>query len=285
MILLHAWRKQAEEKLSANSPSARVDVDYLLQHVLKKDRAWLRINENSLLEDIQLSELNQALGKRMQGQPVAYLTGEKGFWSLDLAVNTATLIPRPDTELLVEMALEKLAKNQEAAVLDLGTGSGAIALAIACERLHVKVIAVDASRDALAMAEQNAKKYTLDVQFRQGHWFEPVVGEKFQLIVSNPPYLADNDEHLAQGDIRFEPYTALVAAENGLADLRHIIEHAPSYLASKGWLMVEHGWQQGAAVRELMQKNGFAQIKTQCDIEGRERATQGQCVASAVMER
>jgi release factor glutamine methyltransferase len=268
--------QQAEHLLVATSSSPRVDVEYLVLYELKKDRVWLRLNENTELSLDQKDSLNQLLNRRVQGEPIAYLTGERGFWSLDLQVNPATLIPRADTELLVEMALEKLPLQIPQKVLDLGTGSGAIALVIANERPKAQVTAVDFSEKALAVAKKNAEKYALNVRFLAGSWYSPVRSEKFDLIVSNPPYLAEDDRHVSQGDLRFEPLSALVAADNGLADLRCIIENAPQHLHADGWLIVEHGWQQGAAVRELMQKNGFTRVETRCDIEQRERTTQGQ---------
>lgn len=273
---LAVWRKQAEIRLASCSASPRVDVEYLLLHVLQKNRLWLRLNEREILSDGDISTLESLLKRREQGEPVAYLTGERGFWSMDLQVNASTLIPRADTELLVETALEKLARTEKNRVLDLGTGSGAIALAIKYERPLASVVAVDASAGALDVAKKNAKRLSLDVQFLPGSWFDPVQHEKFDVIVSNPPYLAPDDVHLAEGDLRFEPVTALVADENGLADLRKISEAAPQHLWRNGWLMLEHGLTQGEAVRQLLGSCGFSHVETRCDIEGRERVTLGQ---------
>lgn len=275
MSTLRAWRERAEARLARSSPSPRVDADYLLLHVLEKDRTWLRLHDDDMLGDAEAQELDALLRRREQGEPVAYLLGERGFWTLDLAVSPATLIPRADTELLVEIALEKLPVKQEQRVLDLGTGSGAIALAVGRERPLARITAVDASAEALAVATANAKRHALSLRLLQSDWFSALGDERFDLILANPPYIAADDPHLGQGDVRYEPLSALVAGEGGLSDLRRIIEGAPSHLADGGWLAVEHGHEQGDAVRRLMKDNGFCDVETRRDIEGRERSTLG----------
>lgn len=276
MTTLCEWRQQAERRLSACSDSPQADVSFFLQHVLKKNTAWLRLHDNEPLASADAQLLDNLLIRREAGEPVAYILGEKGFWSLDLQVNRATLIPRPDTELLVEIALETLPDHQALAVLDLGTGSGAIALAVAKERTQATVTAIDQSAAALAVAQENATRNALVLRFLQGNWFAPVAGESFDMILSNPPYIAENDPHLSRGDVRFEPLTALVSGADGLNDLRHIVATAPAYLKPEGWLAVEHGFDQGMAVRELFAQAGFAFVETRPDMEGRERVTLGQ---------
>lgn len=276
MNRLSVWRQQAEARLSLTSHSAATDISLLLQHVLQKNSAWLRLHEDDVLLSDDVARLEALLLRREQGEPVAYLLGEKGFWSLDLQVTPATLIPRPDTELLVEMALEKLPKDTACSVLDLGTGSGAIALAVAKERPDVVVTAVDQSADALVVAKANAEKNGLSLRLLQGNWFSPVAGETFDMTLSNPPYIAENDPHLTQGDLRFEPMTALASGKDGLDDLRLIVLQSPLYLKPSAWLVVEHGFDQGEAVRTLFSQAGFSWVETRRDIEGRERTTLGQ---------
>jgi release factor glutamine methyltransferase len=265
----------ASARLQAVSDSPRVDADCLLQHLLQQDRSWLRLHADAVLEPALLADFEQALARRLQGEPVAYITGERGFWSLDLQVGPATLIPRPDTELLVEWALELLPRNDVARVLDLGTGSGAIALAVKQERPGCEVVAVDASAAALALAAANAARLQLDITFLHSDWFTALAGQRFDLILGNPPYIAEDDPHLVQGDLRFEPHSALVAADAGLSDLSRIINAAPEYLAPGGWLLLEHGYEQGEAVRELLNRQGFEAIATRRDFGGNERSSGG----------
>jgi release factor glutamine methyltransferase len=209
--------------------------------------------------------------RRARGEPIAYLLGEKEFYGLPLAVNPAVLIPRPETELLVELALAR----KPATVLDLGTGSGAIALAVKKHLPRSRVVAVESSAAALAVAQRNAVKLGLEVELRHGQWFKPVAGERFDLVVSNPPYVAEGDAHLAQGDLRFEPRSALVSGPDGLDALREITRGAPAYLNPGGWLLVEHGFGQDKAVRELLQESGFGEINTWPDLAGIARVTGG----------
>jgi len=207
---------------------------------------------------------------------VAYLTGRRGFWSLDLQVTPATLIPRPETELLVELALQRLALAPSLKVADLGTGSGAIALAIAHERPQADVCAVDVSDDALAVASSNALRLGIaNVRFLQGSWLAPLSGERFAMIVSNPPYIEADDPHLAQGDLRFEPAGALASGADGLDAIREIVEAARMHLEPGGWLLMEHGWNQGAPVRGLLSAMGYTEVGTFQDLEARDRVSGG----------
>jgi release factor glutamine methyltransferase len=265
----------AAARLQATSPSARTDADCLLQHVLGKDRAWLRAHDEESLGEAQVNLFRAALQRRLGGEPVAYITGMRGFWSLDLQVTPGTLIPRPDTELIVEWALELMPAEAELRALDLGTGSGAIALAVKSERPQARVTAADASKEALAVASANARRLALDVRCIESDWFRALMGECFDIVLSNPPYIAGDDVHLAQGDLRFEPRGALVAEEQGLADLRCIIAEAPKHLEAGGWLLLEHGYEQGAAVRHLLTQSGFIDVATRRDLGGQERTSGG----------
>ena len=252
-----------------------VDAEWLLLHVIDRSHTWLFTNRDAVLGHEQARNFESLVQRREQGEPVAYLTGRRGFWSLDLEVTPATLIPRPETELLVELALEKLPDGCAAA--DLGTGSGAIALAIASERRKSRVIATDASIDALEVAQRNGQRLAItNVEFRHGEWFAPLQGERFDLIASNPPYVAVGDPHLGEGDLRFEPAAALSSGSDGLDDIRDIVVNAPAHLHDGGWLMLEHGHDQGDAVRALLEHAGFAEVATRHDLEGRDRVTLGQ---------
>ena len=266
---------KASSELATVSDSARLDTEILLAYVLKKDRSWLYTwPEKQIPADIHYQFL-QLMSRRTMGEPIAYLTGRKGFWSLELEVNKTTLIPRPETELLVELALEKI-PNTKVNVLDLGTGTGAIALAIAKERPNAKVKGVDCVSDAVELARRNAHLNNIsNVEFIQSKWFENVGDEKFDLIVSNPPYIDSEDPHLLLGDIRFEPRSALISQEQGFADLRHIVKNAKIYLKRNAWLFVEHGWQQGKKMKENFSENEFSNISTAKDTEGRDRITYG----------
>ncbi|GGD43421.1 peptide chain release factor N(5)-glutamine methyltransferase [Pseudoxanthomonas indica] len=250
--------------------------ELLLGHALQRDRAWLFAHARDLVPaDIQ-AEFDALLRRRIAGEPIAYLLGKRGFWTLDLQVTPATLIPRADTERLVELALERLPADQNVRVADLGTGSGAIALAIASERPLAEVIATDASTDALDVARLNAAANDLTrVHFRLGSWWEALAGERFDLVASNPPYIAEGDPHLQQGDLRHEPASALSSGVDGLDDIRAIIASAPRHLHGDGWLLLEHGHQQGAAVRQLLHAVGFVEVATEQDLEHRDRVTLG----------
>ena len=253
-----------------------VDAEVLLAHVLGASRGWLFAHGNDRLPAGHRQRFDALVARRVAGEPVAYLTGHRGFWSLDLAVTPATLIPRPETELLVELALERLPPALPVRVADLGTGSGAVALAIARERPHAQVIATDASDDALAVARGNATRLAIaNVGFRAGDWWAALANERFDLVASNPPYIAEGDRHLAQGDLRFEPPAALASGAEGLDAIRGIVEGAPAHLLPDGWLLLEHGYEQGEAVRALLRHAGFVEVATRQDLEARDRVTLG----------
>ncbi len=274
-MTLRQWLRAAIARL-ADSDSPKLDAEILLGLVTGKSRSWIIAFDDSELSAEQLHQLSALLERRAGGEPIAWLTGHREFWSLDLAVSPDTLIPRPDTELLVEQALSRL-PAQPANILDLGTGTGAIALAIASERPDCQAIGVDRIAAAVALAESNAQRLGItNAQFRLGHWFSAVSGEQFALIVSNPPYIDEADEHLRQGDVRFEPHSALVSAENGLADIRQIAAKAGEHLLAGGWLLLEHGWQQAQQVRAILRENGFTGIATCQDYGGNDRVTYGQ---------
>lgn len=257
------------------SPTARLDIELLLAAALGKTRSYLRTWPERIVGTEAAQVFASYLERRRQGEPVAYILGQQGFWSLDLEVAPHTLIPRPETELLVELALQCLPAEQ-ARALDLGTGTGAIALALARERSGWQVIAVDRVPEAVALAERNRARLGLaNVNVRDSHWFSALEGERFDLIVSNPPYICSQDPHLSAGDVRFEPSSALVSGRDGLDDIRHIIANAPAHLAPAGWLLLEHGYDQAPQVRELMAQQGFEQIESREDLGGHERVTLG----------
>ncbi len=254
--------------------AARLEAEMLLAHVLGKSRSYLYTWPEHELSAEQLATFEALVARREAGEPVAHILGERGFWSLDLKVSADTLIPRPETELLVEAVLERL-PDGECRILDLGTGSGAIALAIAHERPDCAVSAVERSEAALALARENAQRLGLRVEFIEGSWFEPIKDRRFDIIVSNPPYICADDPHLSRGDVRFEPITALASGADGLDDIRLIIKQALTYLEGEGWLLLEHGWDQGEAVRKLLIDHGFKQVESLTDLEGRERVSLG----------
>ncbi|MFN3070017.1 MULTISPECIES: peptide chain release factor N(5)-glutamine methyltransferase [Serratia] len=269
------WLKTATLRLT-HSDSAKRDAEILLGFVTGRARTYLLAFGETPLTAEQAQQLTVLLARRERGEPVAYLVGEREFWSLPLSVSPATLIPRPDTECLVELALERL-PAAPCAILDLGTGTGAIALALASERPDCQLTGIDLQPEAVALAQHNAQKLAINnARFLQGSWFTPVAGQKFALIASNPPYIDQADPHLGQGDVRFEPGTALVAADQGLADLATIVQQAADYLEPQGWLLLEHGWQQGESVRTLLNTEGFIAVATHRDYGGNDRVTLGQ---------
>ena len=254
----------------------RVDAELLLQHALGRPASWLFAHADDVLTREQERLFAALVQRRCAGEPVAYIVGRRGFWSLELEVTPATLIPRPETERLVELALQRLPGESAFRVLDLGTGSGAIAMAIASERPDASVVASDASDKALDVARRNARRLSLShVAFVQGDWFAPVAGHRFDLIVSNPPYIEADDPHLALGDLRFEPASALASGADGLDAIRRIVGDAPVHLVPGGWLLFEHGWNQGEACRALLTAAGFAEVFTAQDLEQRDRVTGG----------
>ncbi len=266
----------AELLVQAGRAIDRVDAELLLAHALGESRSWLFAHATDSVADAADASFQTLLQRRIKGEPVAYLTGRQGFWTLDLEVGPATLIPRPETELLVELALARIPVNEAVRVADLGTGSGAIALSIAKERPAVWVIASDASAAALEVAQRNADSNGIaNIEFRSGDWFEPLQVEQFDIIVSNPPYIADGDPHLDKGDLRFEPALALSCGRDGLDAIRTIVRDAGAHLDAGGWLLLEHGWDQGEAVRGLLDVAGFIAVETARDLESRERVSVG----------
>lgn len=252
------------------------DAAWLLAHALRRPRAWLYAHANDPVDAGVAAAFDALVARRAGGEPVAYLIGRRGFWTLDLAVTPDTLIPRPETELLVEQALLRIPSAHPARIADLGTGSGAIALAVASERPLARVVATDVSRQALATAAANAGTHGIGhVEFRHGHWWSPLSGERFDLVASNPPYIADADPHLRQGDLRFEPRGALASGHDGLDAIDAIVRGAPAHLVPGGWLLLEHGHAQGEVVRALLLRAGFDAVATERDLEGRERVTGG----------
>lgn len=268
------WLRAAISQLQT-SESPRRDAEILLGFVTGKTRTFILAFGETVLTAEQQQQLDALLARRALGEPVAHLVGEREFWSLPLFVSPATLIPRPDTECLVEQALNRLPASP-CRILDLGTGTGAIALALASERPDCHVTAVDVVPEAVALAQRNAEHLAItNVDILQSRWFSALTGQQFAMIVSNPPYIDEQDPHLAQGDVRFEPLSALVAADHGLADLQTIIGDARRFLQPGGWLLLEHGWQQGAAVRALFLQYGWQEVETCRDYGGNERLTLG----------
>jgi release factor glutamine methyltransferase len=262
--------------VAADRLGERADAELLLLHVLQQPRSWLFTHADDVPDmDVQTA-YDALVERRAGGEPVAYITGRRGFWSLDLEVTPATLIPRPETELLVELALQRLPLDAACSVADLGTGSGAIALAIAHERPRARVIATDASVAALAVAQRNARGHAIgNVAFVHGDWLAPLAGQRLDMIVSNPPYIEAADPHLVRGDLRFEPASALASGEDGLDDIRCIVADAPAHLEPAGWLLFEHGWDQGSMARELLDAAGYTDIFTAQDLERRDRVSGG----------
>ncbi len=268
--------RAAQLRLSSLSDNARLDAELLLAHVLGRSRTWLHTWPEKPLGEAAQKRFRELLERRIRGVPIAYLTGRCEFWSLPLEVNPATLIPRPETELLVEQALKRIPQAETRDVADLGTGSGAIALAVARERPRCRMVATDRSEEALATARRNAATLGIEgISFRHGDWYEALQGERFDLILSNPPYVAEDDPHLQQGDLRFEPRTALAAGGDGLDAIRLLVRGGCHHLRPGGWLLLEHGFDQGAAVRELMQRSGYREIACHTDLAGLERVTAG----------
>ncbi len=256
------------------------EAELLLAHALGRPRGWLYAHADDRATPDEARRFDGLLARRGRGEPVAYLCGRRGFWTLDLAVTADTLIPRPETERLVELALERLPRGGRARIADLGTGSGAIALALAAERPDATVAATDASAAALAVACANARAAGLaNVSFHAGDWFAALPGRRFDLVASNPPYIAAGDPHLREGDLRFEPPAALSSGGDGLDAICTIVAGAPAHLSPGGWLLLEHGWTQGAAVRALLQAAGFVEVSTHRDLEERDRVTLGRVPA------
>ncbi|ASM50539.1 release factor glutamine methyltransferase [Pseudoalteromonas espejiana DSM 9414] len=262
--------------LAPSSDSAKLDAQVLLLHILQKPRSYLFTWPDKTLTDEQQLTFEHFCKRRLNGEPVAHITGQREFWSLPLEVNATTLIPRPDTETLVEQALA-MAVPESAKVLDLGTGTGAIALALGSEMPNWQITAVDRVADAVALASRNQQRLAIhNVQVKQSNWFSALKNQQFNLIVTNPPYIEHDDKHLNEGDVRFEPLSALVAEEAGMADIKQIITQSRDYLLSSGYLLIEHGFEQGEAVRNLFNQMAFINVKTVKDLGNNDRVTLAQ---------
>jgi release factor glutamine methyltransferase len=267
--------REAASRLRASDDAAG-EAQILLAHLLQKDRSWLFAWSDRALDAQTERDFRKLVERRAAGTPIAYLTGRRGFWSLELQVDRHTLIPRPETEHLVEQALRSAPAERALQVLDLGSGSGAIALALAHERPHWQVTGCDRSAGALAVARANALRLQLsNVSFVESDWFVCLPG-RYDLILSNPPYIAEADPHLAQGDLRFEPREALAAGADGLDDIRRIVAGAPAHLNPGGQLWLEHGFEQGPACRRLLQDAGFVAVRTLPDLAGHDRLSGGE---------
>ncbi len=268
---------RATERLQAHSDSARLDAETLLCHLLQCNSAHLAAWPEKLLDEQSHSQFNELINKRAAGEPVAYLTQHREFWSLDLMVSPATLIPRPETETLVEYVLNKFAAQAELRLLDMGTGSGAIAIALATEKPHWHITASDISRDALAIARANAKQHHVEhIHFVAGDWFQAVLQQRFDAVISNPPYIALNDPHMLRGDVQFEPASALLAGVDGMSDIRKLCTQAYQHLNPNGWLVFEHGYDQKEKVHACLNENGFENIQQLNDLAGQPRISAGQ---------
>jgi len=265
------------ESLRIASDSPRLDAELLLSHAISSSRTRLLLSPEARPTAAQLEAFSALIARRARGEPVAYLLGTQDFWTLTLTVTPAVLVPRPETELVVERALGHLKSMSPASLLDLATGSGAIALAVASERPDAAVTATDLSPDALQVAKNNAARLGLDrVRFLQGSWYGPVGNERFNVITGNPPYIAAGDPDLSPAVFEHEPRLALFADDDGFAALREIIQGAPIRLEAGGWLVLEHGWKQASAVRNLLEQAGFRHVRSHADLAGRERVTEGQ---------
>ena len=266
----------ASASLATISDSPTLDAEVLLCKVLAKPRSFLRAWCDNAISDVELQQFQQLWQQRLQGQPIAYLTGEREFWSRDFLVCPDVLIPRPDTELLIELCLNLIPDHADWPIIDLGTGSGIIAITLAAERPQLNVIAVDSSASALQVAQANAQRHHIqNIRFHQSDWFELVPKQGFQLVISNPPYIAEDDWHLQNGDVRFEPSSALVASGDGLNDIKTITKSAPDWLNDGGYLLIEHGYDQEFAVQNIFKASGFQQVQTVRDLAGQPRVTYG----------
>jgi len=274
--LLTSAQHAIQSSLQLSKREAKLDAQVLLQHLLNVNHAWLITHDLDTVEAQIQTAFNALLKRRIAAEPIAYILSEREFYSLPLKVTPATLIPRQDTETLVDCALAHIVTNKPSLVLDLGTGTGAIAIAIAKHRPQAQVTAVDFSKSALQVAQENAKHlHITNVTLVQSNWFDALQDQTFDVIVSNPPYIEDNDPHLSQGDLRFEPRSALASGEDGLDDIRQIIQKAPAHLTPNGWLLFEHGYNQAKPVSALLENARFSEISTLKDLGGNARVTLG----------
>lgn len=268
--------QQASQALSETSPSAKLDAQVLLTHVLQCNTAHLAAWPEKNLSEEQAAQYLQLTQQRKDGQPVAHLTGTREFWSLAFTVNDSTLIPRPETETLIEFILENFSNKKNLKLLDMGTGTGAIAISIASEKPGWKIFASEVSEQALVLARQNSEQHqTSNITFIHSNWFDNITDHDFDIIVSNPPYIAGDDPHLLQGDVRFEPRSALSSGKSGMDDIEHLCLHAKKHLAKNGWLIVEHGYDQAQIVAECFAKQGYTQVEQKKDLAGHTRMTAG----------
>lgn len=274
--VLHEASTLLAGTLELSKQEAKLEANLLLQSILNVNRTWLIAHADVVLQPNIHAGFEALLSRRLQGEPIAYILGSREFYGLDLMVTPDTLIPRPDTETLVEAALAKISNNTSQTILDLGTGTGAIALAIAKNRPKASICAVDASKGALEVAKKNAQTLNIpNVEFVLSNWFESLADQRFDVIASNPPYIEENDSHLTQGDLRFEPISALASGADGLDDIRKIIDSCLVYLKPQGWLMFEHGYNQALQVADLMAEIGLTNIETIKDLGGNNRVTIG----------
>lgn len=267
----------AENQLAQVSDTANLDARVLIQHVTNRSHAELLTHADDDLSEKETKAIHNIIARRCQGTPIAYLTGEREFWSMDFRVTPATLIPRPETELLVEQSLSHIKQNQGTTVADIGTGCGVIACAIAKERPDINIIAIDISQEALEVAQFNSEQLGLqNIEYHSGELLSPLEDGCCEVIVSNPPYVRENDPHLNAGDVAFEPRSALISGPDGLDAIRVIATEAKHKLKRQGWLLVEHGYDQAGKVRAIMARAGFDSIKTYRDLAGLERVTECQ---------
>lgn len=270
---VHAMLAWAVRQLAAHSDSPRLDAEILLAHVIDRPRTHLLANPEMAPEPAAVQRFRHLVARRAEGEPIAYLTGWREFWSRRFRVTPATLIPRPETEHLIELALERVPAGASCRIADLGTGSGAIALTLALERPSCTVVATDISAAAIAVARDNARQLGVaNVEFLCGDWCAALNGRQFDLIVSNPPYIGADDPHLRQGDLPHEPRLALASGGGGLEAIERIVAEAPAHLALHGWLLLEHGFDQAAAVAALLRRHGYTRIEHRADIGGHDRA-------------
>ncbi len=268
--------QQARQNLAESSPTAGLDAQVLLTHILQCNTAHLLAWPEKKLNKEQIANYQQLIQQRQQGRPVAHLTSSREFWSLEFSVNDSTLIPRPETETLIEFILDKFSNKKNLKLLDMGTGTGAIAITIATEKPGWKIFASELIADALKLARDNSNSHqTKNISFIQSDWFNNIKDKDFDIIVSNPPYIANDDPHLLAGDVRFEPQSALSAGVIGMDDIKHLCLHAKNYLTQNGWLIIEHGYNQKQLVSDCFVKNGFTQIEQKQDLSGHTRMTAG----------
>ena len=277
MPCIKSLLKESTSLLEISSDSASLDAEILMCQILKKERSFLRAWPDIELQSKQTNQFWSLIKQRQQGTPIAYITGNKEFWSRDFHVNPDVLIPRPDTELIIELSLKLILDNKPIKIIDLGTGSGIIAITLAAERLQADISATDLCLAALSIAKLNARKHDINnIKFYQSNWFANVPPIKFNLIITNPPYIAEDDVHLTQGDIRFEPRSALCSGKQGLNDIIIIADTARNFLEPGGHLLIEHGYDQQHSVQSILKEYHYDFVQTATDLSGQPRVTYGQ---------